>query len=86
MSKIIFIKVFINLTHLAVTDFTVTEPRSHVMTFSSALDQIYHAVFIQNPAKAYNYRAFTSQLTNAAWLACSVFMIATPPVLYICAR
>ena len=75
-----------HLTILAVTDFTVTESRSHVMTFSSAMDQIYHAVFIQNPAKAYHYRAYTSQLTNMAWLMCSVWMIATPPVLYICAR
>ena len=75
-----------NLNPLAVTDFTVTEPRSHVMTFSSAIDQIYHAVFIQNPAKAYHYRAFTSQFTNTAWFMCSVWMIATPPVLYICAR
>ena len=50
------------------------------------MDQIYHAVFIQNPEKAYNYRAFTSQLTNTAWLMCSVWMVATPPVLYICAR
>ena len=56
------------------------------MTFSRPIDEIYHAVFIQNPAKAYHYRAFTSQFTNMAWVMISVWIITAPPILFIAAR
>ena len=68
------------------TDFTVTEPRSRVMTFSSAIDMIYHAVFIQNPEKAYNYESYTAQFTYATWLTISFWIITTPLILYVVAR
>ena len=70
----------------AVTDFTITEKRSHVMTFSSAMDEFFHAVFIKNPSDSYNYQAYTSPLTNSTWLLLFVWIIATPPILFIVAR
>ena len=71
---------------IAVTDFTVTEQRSSVMKFSTPLDQVYHAIFIRNPAKAYNYKAYTSQLSDIAWCMIGVWIILTPPLLFVVAR
>ena len=56
------------------------------MTFSTPLDQIYHAIFIQNPAKAYNYKAYTSELSNVAWSAIIFWIIFTSPILFVVAR
>ena len=68
------------------TDFTVTEQRSEVITFSTPLDQVYHAIIIQNPINAYNYEAYTSPLTTITWLMFLVWIIATPPILFIVSR
>ena len=73
-------------SHVAVTDFTITEQRNHAMTFSTPLDHIYHAIFIQNPAKAYNYRAYTSELSNVVWSAIVLWITLTPPILFVVAR
>ena len=56
------------------------------MTFSSAMDEFFHAVFIKNPSDSYNYQAYTSPLTNSTWLLLFVWIIATPPILFIVAR
>ena len=68
------------------TDFTVTEQRSRAITFSTPLDQIYHAIIIQNPINVYNYEAYTSPLTTITWLMFLVWIIATPPILFIVSR
>jgi hypothetical protein len=36
---------------IATAPFTVTEERSVVMTFASPITEIYHTLFIKNPAK-----------------------------------
>ena len=71
---------------LAVTDFTITEQRNRVMTFSTPLDEIYHAIIIQNPVNTYHFEAYTSPLTNLTWLILLAWIIATPPILFIVAR
>ena len=71
---------------LAVADFTVTEERSKAITFSNPLDEIYHAIIIQNPVNAYNYEAYTSPLANETWLMILAWIIATPPILFIVSR
>ena len=71
---------------LAVADFTVTEERSKAITFSNPLDDIYHAIIIQNPVNAYNYEAYTSTLTNGTWLMILAWIIATSPILFIASR
>ena len=68
------------------TPFTITEPRSHVMTFSTALLLIHHAVFIQNPVNSFHFYAYTSPLTNLTWLILLVWITATPPILFLVAR
>ena len=56
------------------------------MKFSTPLEQIYHAVFIPNPINTYNFEAYTSPVTNAAWLMLFAWITATPPILFIVAR
>ena len=73
-------------TFAAVADFTITEQRSNVITFSTPLEQIYHAVFIQNPVNSFNFVAFTSPLTNLTWLIFLAWITATPPILFFLAR
>ena len=70
----------------AVTDFTITKERSEVMTFSNPLDQIYHAVMIQNPINKYNFEAFTSPLAGLTWLMLLLWIVVTPPILFIASR
>ena len=70
----------------AVTDFTITKGRSEVMTFSNPLDQIYHAVMIQNPINKYNFEAFTSPLAGLTWLMLLLWIVVTPPILFIASR
>ena len=71
---------------IGVTDFTMTKERSEVMTFSNPLDQIYHAVMIQNPINTYNFEAFTSPLAGLTWLMVLVYILVTPPILFIASR
>ena len=68
------------------TDFTVTKERSTVMTFSNPLDQIYHVVMIQNPVNTYNFEAYTSPLADITWLMLLLWILVTPPILFISAR
>ena len=75
-----------DLFSAAVTDFTITEARSKVITFSNPIEDILHAVFIQNPLASYNYNAFTSPLADVTWLMFLVWALVTPPILYILAR
>ena len=56
------------------------------MTFSTPLGEIYHAIFVQNPAKAYNFEAYTSELSNVAWSVIVLWIILTPPILFAVAR
>ena len=70
----------------AVTDFTITKERSRVITFSHPLDQIYYVVVIRNPVNTYHFEAYTSTLADTTWLMLLVWMIATPPVLFIVSR
>ena len=56
------------------------------MTFSTQLDQIYHAVFIQNPVNSFHYYAYTSPLTNLTWLILLAWIAVTPPILFLVAR
>ena len=67
-------------------EFTVTEARSKVISFSTSIDDIIHAVFIQNPTVSYNYAAYTSPLADATWLMFLMWALVTPPILYILAR
>ena len=68
------------------TDFTVTAERSRVMTFSTPLDEIYHAIIIQNPINTYHYEAYTDPFTTTTWSMLLAWVIATPPIMFIVSR
>ena len=71
---------------LAVTDFTITKARSTVITFSSAMDQIYNSVFIPNPSDAFAWDAYLKPLTMYSWYLLAAWIAITSPSLYFLAR
>ena len=86
MSINLVMKLKLPILLTAVTDFTVTEERSRVITFSTPLDQIYHAIIIQNPINTYHFEAYTSPFTTTTWSMLFSWIVATPPVLFIVSR
>ena len=70
----------------AVTDFTVTKERSEVMTFSDPVTQIYHSLFINNPAGRPHYTAYTQSFHKYSWIAVIIALLATPPLLYLAVK
>ena len=70
----------------AATDFTVTMERSAVMTFAEPITQIYHSLFIKNPAGRPNYEAYTQLLHTQSWLVIFVLLLIMPPFLYASVR
>jgi hypothetical protein len=52
----------------AVTDFTVTQERSEVMTFATPITEIYNSFFVKNPADVPNYQAYTQSFHWKVWL------------------
>ncbi len=67
-------------------DFTVTEERSEVMTFGDPISQIYHSLFISNPAGRPHYTAYTQPFHKYSWLAILIGLIVTPPFLYLAVK
>ena len=74
------------MSPIAVTDFTVTEPRSKVMTFSTAMDQIYNSIFFPNPSNSYSYMAYLSPLSWNSWGMLIVWIFAASPIIHILLR
>ena len=66
--------------------FTVTQERSAVMTFASPITQIYHTLFIKNPAENFNFMAYIEPLHWFAWVALLVLLVTVPPILYLAIR
>jgi len=64
----------------------VTFERSAVISFAIPLAQIYHGLFIKNPAESYNYRAYIETFQYMTWIALAVFIAAAPPFLYFTLR
>ena len=71
---------------IATTDFTVTQERSDVMTFASPITQIYHTLFIKNPAENFNFMAYIEPLHWFAWIGLFVLLVTVPPILYVAIR
>ena len=71
---------------IATTDFTVTQERSAVMTFASPITQIYHTLFIKNPAENFNFMAYIEPLHWFAWVGLLVLLVTVPPILYLAIR
>ena len=71
---------------IATTDFTVTEERSTVMTFASPITQIYHTLFIKNPAEKNNLLAYIEPMNWLTWIGLFVLLATVPPFLYLAIR
>ena len=67
----------------AITDFTITQDRSKVITFAQPITQIFHSLFIKNPTGALNYKAYIEPLHYTSWIVIALFCILTPPFLHI---
>ena len=71
---------------IATTDFTVTEERSTVMTFASPITQIYHTLFIKNPAEKFNLLAYVEPMHWIAWVGLFLLLATVPLILYLTIR
>ena len=71
---------------IATTDFTVTQERSAVLTFATPITQIYHTLFIKNPAEKFNFMAYTEQFHWLAWFGLLVLLATMPPILFLSLR
>ena len=71
---------------IATTDFTVTHERSAVMTFATPIKQIYHSLFIKNPAETFNYMAYIEPMHGLSWVGIFVLVITVPPLLFMTTR
>ena len=71
---------------IAAAPFTVTQDRSVVMTFASPITQIYHALFIKNPAERFNLMAYIEPMHWLAWVGMFVVLATVPPLLYLAIR
>ena len=71
---------------IATAPFTVTEERSVVMTFASPITQIYHTLFIKNPAENMNLLAYIKPMNWLAWIGLFVLLATVPPLLYLAIR
>jgi hypothetical protein len=56
------------------------------MSFSHPLTEIYHSVFIKNPAGTYNFGAYTEPQTSFSWIVAIIYCIAVPPVVFLIIR
>ena len=71
---------------IATTDFTVTRERSAVMTFASPVSQIYHSLFIKNPAETFNFLAYIEPMHWLVWVCLFALLGTLPPLLYLATR
>ena len=71
---------------IATTDFTVTEERSAVMTFAVPITEIYHTLFIKNPAEKFNLLAYIEPMHFFAWVGLFVLLSTVPPLLFLAIR
>ena len=71
---------------IAPTDFTVTQERSAVITFAIPITQIYHSLFIKNPAETFNFMAYLEPMHWSSWIGIFVFIIVVPPLLFLTVR
>ena len=71
---------------IAVTDFTITQARSTVMTFSTPMDQIYNSIFFPNPSNSLSYFAYLNPFANNSWYMLIVWVFAASPIIHVLLR
>ena len=71
---------------IAPAPFTVTEKRSTVITFASPITEVFHTLFVKNPAESYNVMAYINPMHWFAWICLFVLLATVPPLLYLAIR
>ena len=71
---------------IAPAPFTVTEKRSTVVTFASPITEVFHTLFVKNPAESYNVMAYINPMHWFAWICLFVLLATVPPLLYLAIR
>ena len=71
---------------MGIAEFTVTQERSAVMTFSTPITEIYHSLFVMNPAERFNFTAYIEPMHWLAWIGMFVLLATVPPLLYLAVR
>ena len=66
--------------------FTVTQERSTVITFATPIMEMYHTLFIKNPAESYNFMAYIKPMHWLSWIFLIVLLATVPPLLYLAIR
>ena len=71
---------------MGIAEFTVTQERSAVMTFATPITEIYHSLFIMNPAEKFNFTAYIEPMHWSGWVGLLVFIATIPAFLYLTVR
>ena len=71
---------------IAPAPFTVTEKRSTVVTFASPITEVFHTLFVKNPAESYNVMAYIKPMHWFAWICLFVLLATVPPLLHLAIR
>jgi hypothetical protein len=71
---------------IAPTDFTVTVERTAVMTFAIPITQMYHSLFIKNPAEKFHLLAYIEPMHWFAWVGLLVLLATVPLILHLAIR
>ena len=71
---------------MGIAEFTVTQERSAVLTFATPITQIYHTLFIKNPAEKFNFMAYIEQFHWLAWVGLLILLATVPPILFLSLR
>ena len=66
--------------------FTVTQERSTVISFATPIMEMYHTLFIKNPAESYNLMAYIKPMHWLSWIFLIVLLATVPPLLYLAIR
>ena len=71
---------------IALSGLMVTQSRSQAITFSVKMDEVYNAIFINNPSAGFQPWAYLDPLTPNSWISIIVWILVTSPILFITAR
>ena len=67
----------------AIAPFLITLERSKAISFSQAIGNVYHNLFIKNPADSFNLAAYTNTLKAMVWIFIGLFCLICPLILYL---
>ena len=79
----VFHQIFLIFILIAVAAFAASFARSQVVDFAHPLWRADHKFLIKNPIGDFNYLAYVQPFNSLAWLFVGLFLILTPPILFL---